>query len=300
MKKKKKLCGVTWLHCISFLFPAKALEIPKHNDDGVVEAMKLLNRQLRPDLMKNSLKDVGELLHLATGAKCDLRLESADASKLSDVGNQVLSKFKVASGVILEKLHIAFMKLLDGFPDLSLNDMELVFKQIITMKATCKKANDAFSTAKKELEKGINSLVKEEFQLGRDRTAHLQDYKEMMNRIGERSCSLYRYRACSLGGPSGVLVSSVRQAYRDTEGPRDRYHEVSKKIPACHLATEALRHALPKLNDAMEFLERIERLADDWYKECWEVIASNINGVQQVEEMSENKQKEITYNCLCR
>ncbi|XP_064634895.1 uncharacterized protein LOC135492379 isoform X2 [Lineus longissimus] len=292
------------------------LEIPKNNDNGVVEAMKFLNRELMTPLMKNYLKEAGEFLYVATNATAKdadqmIKVQSClfDIVKLCDAWNLMLTSFKIGASDILEKLHIAYLKLLDGFADFALADVQSVTKHVSSMKAACKKAEGSFKTVIRELEDTIGFLEEVDKKNGALKKTNRDEYWIKADRLEEIiKNKIWNEDLETVTKDTDWKILELE--LEELEVPRDEYHGVSKKIENGLLAKVALTLALPNLKAALEFLVKIEQLADKWYNECKEVVEKNMKAnVKQAGKLSEDKQKEFwkplvfvetAYNFLCR
>jgi hypothetical protein len=117
-----------------------ALDIPSPSDPGITPVMTVLREHLLFTALISNIRKLGKYLHLGTLAVADdatllIKVQSAlfDVIKLCDAVSLLMQNLRVSSQNIIEKLHVAYLYLLDGFPDFARTDIECISKDVKSM-----------------------------------------------------------------------------------------------------------------------------------------------------------------------
>jgi hypothetical protein len=299
--------------------PTSALLVPSLSDDGVVAATAHLEEKLfsltsargvnspwdtdsKPVVLsveeslenaasvlsvEESLENAASFLQIASNisamdANRVVMLQECqfDAIRLCDAWNLMLTNYKISSNDILERLYVAYLKLLDGFPDLAQEDVATVSRQVNGMILAAEKARRVFSEAKQKIRR-----VNESFQKSEGLSGVKESFANLQN---DAKLDLKRRYFGSRGKKYGCKIrEKIDKFLLDLD-------ELRRVGLNTSVAKESLRHALLHFEQAEVPLREAEQLARNWYTECLNVVEQTMReNIAETKKMTVGDRREF-------
>ncbi|XP_064644347.1 uncharacterized protein LOC135498104 [Lineus longissimus] len=313
-----------------------SLDVIPTGDDHAVQTFMTdhLQRQLLMKQFNLSIRRAGMFLYIGTLAMAQrseelIKVQNAllENLKLNDTSAVMLQSFQSGAVNIVEKLKVAYLYLMDGFPEFAKTDVEAIGKDISTMRAQADKTKKSTAECAKDVE-AIKKLVEgkikkvqekmkeiEEIKRGRENPA-VPSYQSGARPKEERDkwytcvwcnreydchgCFECWYFFCACFFPyrdsntdqDAPGPTESKHVEVDPDEEEEELHKLVGDLELLKLTLEVLSKASLTLRECDGFLDQLLGVVDKWYKENKEVVTPSMaENIRRTEGMSEEEMR---------
>ncbi|XP_064626236.1 uncharacterized protein LOC135486955 [Lineus longissimus] len=279
------------------------------NYGSAAEVDARLKQTFNFDVVIALLRETGEVVNIAVNSLAKhVTFQSAvlqclfGVLKVCDAWNLMLTSYKITANEIIERLHIACLKLVEGFPDFAMKDIQQIEEYVSRLTDAIKKlqlclvdAMDALKSVEMSigddaLEADALFIIKRKEKNG---VLEVEQNKEEYRLIRRRFRNAL-YLKLFADSPTEACKLSAEESYQDIMRQGDVIHRSYKQFLSDDDRFEIARMSLTVAHQKYCFLatllERATILVGTWSNECRWILDSDF-GVQinRIKEMTQQE-----------